>query len=178
MTLITQPIHRFPGLCGWFCLKLRHVIHNYVLWLGCYVGLRDSRKLRPNWTEELWYSSVVWRVNLIVAHVNSKTAWCLVYRQFFWVAVCCFTYQFASITYNRLNLLRLRDPVTTGAVTPNNSKLPNVTNPPPPQIFEILALQCSCWDDKKSFKSLLCRLSGLTALVNVKIIELANQSRV
>ncbi len=43
---------------------------------------------------------------------------------------------------------------------------------PPPQIFEILALQCSCW-----FKSLLCRLSGLTALVNVKIIELANQSR-
>ncbi len=48
---------------------------------------------------------------------------------------------------------------------------------PTPPIFEILALQCSCWDDKKSFESLLCRLSGLTALVNVKIIELANQSR-
>ncbi len=25
-----------PGLCGRFCVKVRHVIRNYVLWLGCY----------------------------------------------------------------------------------------------------------------------------------------------
>ncbi len=57
------------------------------------IGLRDSRCLRPNWTGALWYSSAAWRVTLIV---NSKTAWCLVYRLF---VGGCFTYQFVSITY-------------------------------------------------------------------------------
>ncbi len=26
MMLIAQAIHRFPGLCGRFCVKVRHVI--------------------------------------------------------------------------------------------------------------------------------------------------------
>ncbi len=63
MTLIARSVHRFPGLCGRFCVKVRYLIRNYVLWLGCYVGLHDSRCLRPNWTEELWYSSVAWWVH-------------------------------------------------------------------------------------------------------------------
>ncbi len=80
MMLIARPIHRFPGLCSRFCVKVRHVIRNYVLWLGCYVGLHVLGLI------ELWYSSVAYRVTLIVVHVNSRQpdAW---FIDYLWVAV-------------------------------------------------------------------------------------------